>query len=59
MRAKQCDRCGKLYTNTQHPTSFRMSKMSNTPSNYLKPQDLCEECEKDLERWFLEKDDRK
>lgn len=55
MKAYKCDRCGKFYSRlpkyANEPWIFVTSSCTSTSSTYIK--DLCDNCQKELEAWWM------
>ncbi len=51
MNAYKCDRCGKLFEKSTD-SIFGIDKRTSVYRADWKPQDLCTECKKSLEKWW-------
>lgn len=56
MRAYQCDRCGRLYSHSSKGTNkiFVTDSCTSVACNRIK--DLCDECQKEFEEWWMAKE---
>lgn len=52
MKAKCCDRCGKLYRIEEIKTELILMHQTQKKYKARTTLDLCKECYKDLKRWY-------
>lgn len=52
MKAKCCDRCGKLYLNEELKSELVLMRETGKKYKTRSALDLCKDCREDLERWL-------
>lgn len=53
MKVYKCDRCGSYYDVQSQIGPFYAEVYSIDGKSTIKGKDLCEDCMKDLKRWFV------
>ena len=53
MKAYKCDRCGKLFEKYPNQGTNKFLNITTNPFNTGYCLDLCQECNGELQRWFM------